>query len=45
MKFIEALVYLLKTLQSQEVGFIDQTINQFMAYLPHNVQTILQAAV
>ncbi|WP_373842986.1 transposase [Limosilactobacillus sp.] len=44
-KFIEALVYLLKTLQSQEVDFIDQTINQFMAYLPHNVQTILQAAV
>ncbi|EEW53310.1 transposase, IS4 family [Limosilactobacillus antri DSM 16041] len=44
-KFIEALVYLLKTLQSQEVDFIDQTINQFIAYLPHNVQTILQAAV
>lgn len=36
-KFIEALVYLLKTFQSQEAGFISQTINQFLAYLPHNV--------
>ena len=41
-KFIEALVYLLKTFQSQEAGFISQTINQFLAYLPHNVQNILQ---
>lgn len=44
-KFIEALVYLLKTLQSQELNFIGQTINRFMTYLPRNVQTILQAAV
>ena len=41
-KFIEALVYLLKTFQSQEAGFISQTINQFLAYLPRNVQNILQ---
>lgn len=44
-KFIEALVYLLKTFQSQEAGFISQTINQFLAYLPHNVQNILQKVV
>lgn len=44
-KFIEALVYLLKALQSQEADFIDQTINQFMAYLPGNVQSVLQEAV
>ncbi len=44
-KFIEALVYLLKTFQSQEAGFISQTINQFLAYLPRNVQNILQKVV
>lgn len=44
-KFIEALVYLLKIFQSQEAGFISQTINQFLAYLPHNVQNILQKVV
>lgn len=44
-KFIEALVYLLKTLQSLGADFIDQTINQFIAYLPHNVQSGLQEAV
>ena len=44
-KFIEALVYLLKTFQSQEAGFISQTINQFLTYLPHNVQNILQKVV
>lgn len=44
-KFIEALVYLLKTFQSQEAGFTSQTINQFLAYLPHNVQNILQKVV
>ena len=44
-KFIEALVYLLKTLQSLGADFIDQTINQFLAYLPHNVQNILQKVV
>lgn len=44
-KFIDALVYLLKTFQSQEAGFISQTINQFLAYLPHNVQNILQKVV
>ncbi len=44
-KFIEGLVYLLKVLQSQEVDFINQTINQFMAYLPQNVQNILQKVV
>lgn len=44
-KFIEALVYLLKTFQSQESGFISQTINQFLAYLPRNVQNILQKVV
>ena len=44
-KFIEGLVYLLKVLQSQEVDFINQTINQFMVYLPQNVQNILQKVV
>lgn len=44
-KFIEALVYLLKTFQSEESGFISQTINQFLAYLPRNVQNILQKVV
>lgn len=44
-KFIEALVYLLKTLQSLGADFIDQTINQFIAYLPQNVQSVLQEAV
>lgn len=44
-KFIKGLVYLLKVLQSQEVDFINQTINQFMAYLPQNVQNILQKVV
>lgn len=44
-KFIEALVYLLKTFQSQEAGFISQTINQFLTYLPRNVQNILQKVV
>ena len=44
-KFIEALVYLLKTFQSQEAGFISQTIDQFLAYLPRNVQNILQKVV
>ena len=44
-KFIEALVYLLKIFQSQEAGFISQTINQLLAYLPHNVQNILQKVV
>lgn len=44
-KFIEALVYLLKTLQSQEADFIDQTINQFIAYLPCNVQSALKETV
>ena len=44
-RFIEALVYLLKTLQSQETGFIGQTINQFMAYLPQNIQSVLRENV
>ena len=44
-KFIEGLVYLLKVLQSQEVDFINQTINQFMAYLPQNIQNLLQKVV
>ena len=44
-KFIEALVYLLKTLQSLGADFIDQIINQFIAYLPQNVQSVLQEAV
>ncbi len=44
-RFIEALVYLLKKLQSQETGFIGQTINQFMAYLPQNIQSVLRENV
>ena len=41
-KFIEALVYLLKTLESQETVFLSQTISQFMNYLPENIQNALQ---
>lgn len=44
-KFIEALVYLLKALQSQETVFLSQTINQFMAYLPRNIQSVLQKTI
>lgn len=44
-KFIEALVYLLKTLESQETVFLSQTISQFMNYLPENIQNALQEAV
>ena len=41
-KFIKALVYLLKTLQSQKIDFLNQTIKQFLAYLPWSIQNVLQ---
>jgi len=44
-KFIEALVYLLKTLESHETVFLNQTISQFMNYLPENIQNALHEAV
>ncbi|WP_159434546.1 hypothetical protein [Limosilactobacillus caccae] len=36
-KFIEVLIYLLRTLQLQEAEFINQTISQFMAYLLRSI--------
>lgn len=44
-KFIEALVYLLKVLKVQESDFLDHTINQFIGYLPQNIQKALQVAI
>lgn len=44
-KFIEALVYLLKSLQTQATDFLDHTIDQFIGYLPQNIQRVLRVAV
>lgn len=44
-KFISALVYLLKTLQPQGTISRKQTINQFMTYLSQNIQNVLKEAV
>lgn len=44
-KFISALVYLLKTLQPQGTISLKQTINQFMTYLSQNIQNVLKEAV
>ena len=44
-KFIEALVYLLKSLQTQATDFLDHTIDQFVGYLPQNIQRVLRVAV
>ncbi len=44
-KFIEALVYLLKSLQTQATDFLDHTIDQFIGYLPQNIQKVLRVAV
>lgn len=44
-KFIEALVYLLKSLQTQVTDFLNHTIDQFIGYLPQNIQRVLGVAV
>ena len=44
-KFIEALVYLLKSLQTQTTDFLDHTLDQFIGYLPQNIQRVLRVAV
>lgn len=44
-KFIEALVYLLKAFQNEMTDFLEETIDNFLQYLPHSVQNILREAV